>query len=275
MYRDEVMGRYSIGTNCVRIIFILLNCIFFLLGAAIGGVASWLLYLGEENDYSVITGHSLVSGAALLLTAGVLTLVISALGIVGACGMWRPLLFIYILLVIFIALIEIAAGVTGLIFRDEVSDQVKDRMLTAMEDYRASSNSRGYRKDVNNVVGYVQKTFECCGVNSSVDWFFVNPNVTAAEGNMPPRECRCTVGENSHCAKFNFTYIPPGSQDEIDAVYQAWNRGCLSYVRDNLDTVAFSIVLLGFVVAGIELLGVVMAIGLFVCIAKRSSYTYV
>jgi hypothetical protein len=269
------MGRYSIGTNCVRIVFILLNGFFLLLGTALTGVAGWLLYLGEQNDYSVITGHTLVSGAALLLAAGVLTVVISGVGIVGACGMWRPLLFIYILLVILVALVEIAAGVVGLLLRDEVANQVEERMYSAMEDYRASSSSSSYRKDVNNVVGYVQKTFRCCGVNSSVDWFMVNPNVTYAEGNKPPRSCQCTVGEQSHCAQFNFTYFPPGSMEERDADYQAWNRGCLSYVHDNLDTIAFIVGVLGFGIAGIELLGVAIAIGLFVCIAKRGNYTYV
>lgn len=269
------MGRYSIGTNCTRIIFIVLNCLFLLLGGAITGVGSWLIYLGEQNDYSVITGHTLVSGAALLVAAGSITLLISGVGIVGACGMWRPLLFIYILLVIFVALIEIAAGIAGLILRDEVASKVKDRMYTAVEDYRASSNSRGYRSDVNNVVNYVQKTFECCGVNSSVDWFIVNPNVTEVEGNRPPRTCQCNLGQQSHCAQFNLTYIPPGSQEERNVVYQAWNRGCLTYVRDNLETVALSMGVVGFVVAAVELLGVALAIGLFVCIAKRSNYTYV
>ena len=273
--REREMGRYSIWTNCARIVFILLNLFFVLIGAALAGVAGWLIYLGEDNDYSVITGHTLVSGAALLLTAGVITIFIAAVGIVGSCGMWRPLLFVYILMIIFAALIEIAAGITGLVLRDQVANEVKDRMTDAMEDYRASSSADDYRRDVNNVVGYVQRTFECCGVNSSVDWFMVNPNATVAEGNRPPRSCGCTVGRQSHCAQFNFTYIPPGSQEERQALYQAWNRGCLSYVRDNLATLAITMGALGFAVAAVELLGVALAIGLFVCIAKRSNYTYV
>ena len=269
------MGRYSIATNCTRIVFILLNIAFLVLGAAIAGVAGWLIYLGEDNDYSVITGHTLVSGAALLLTAGIVTVVISGVGIVGSCGMWRPLLFIYILIIFFVALIEIAAGITGLVLRDQVANEVKDRMMSAVEDYRYSSSSSDYRRDVNNVVGHVQRTFECCGVNSSRDWFMLNENVTDAEGGRPPRSCQCTVGRQSHCAEFNFTYIPPGSQVERNVEYEAWNRGCLTFVRDNLTTVAIAMGTLGFVVAAIELLGVALAIGLFVCIAKRGNYTYV
>ena len=48
------------------------------------------LYVGEENSYDVITGNSIVSGAALLVFAGGVTLVVSAVGMVGAFGMWRP-----------------------------------------------------------------------------------------------------------------------------------------------------------------------------------------
>ena len=269
------MGHYSIGTNCCRIVFILINVVFLFLGAGIAAVASWLIYLGEQHNYSVITGHTMLSGAALLLVAGAITMVVSGVGILGACAMWRPVLFIYILLVIFVALIEIAAGITGFVFRDEVGSEAKERMFTAMEDYRVSSSSSDYRGDVNNVVGYVQRTFECCGVKSSKDWFMVNPNVTAEEGNKPPSSCLCTVGENGHCAQFNFTYIPPGSQDERDAVYEAWNRGCLTQVRDNLYAVAFAIGVVGFVVAATELLGIILAVGMFVCIAKRSTYAYV
>lgn len=269
------MGRYSVGTNCCRVIFILINIIFLILGVGIASVGSWLIYLGEQNDYSVLTGHTMLSGAALLLTAGVITLIISGVGIFGALAMWRPLLFIYILLVIFAALVEIAAGITGFVFRDEIGNQVKVRMYMAIEDYRASSSDPDYRRDVKNVVGYVQNTFECCGVNSSIDWFMVNLNTTQELGGKPPPSCDCTVGQDSHCENFNLTIIPPGTQNKINATYEAWNRGCLSYVRDNLNSVAISIGIVGFVVAATELLGVAMAVGLFVCIAKRSNYTYV
>lgn len=269
------MGRYSVGTNCCRVIFILINIIFLILGVGIAGVGSWLIYLGEQNDYSVLTGHTMLSGAALLLTAGVITLIISGVGIFGALAMWRPLLFIYILLVIFAALVEIAAGITGFVLRDEIGNQVKVRMYMAIEDYRASSSDPDYRRDVKNVVGYVQNTFECCGVNSSIDWFMVNLNTTQELGGKPPPSCDCTVGRDSHCENFNLTIIPPGTQNKINATYEAWNRGCLSYVRDNLNSVAISIGIVGFVVAATELLGVAMAVGLFVCIAKRSNYTYV
>ena len=46
------------------------------------------------TDYDVITGSDTVSFAALLLVGGVITFIVAAVGIVGACAMWRPLLII-------------------------------------------------------------------------------------------------------------------------------------------------------------------------------------
>lgn len=65
-----------------------------ILSLAIFAGGAWLLYVGEENDYDVITGSSIVSGAALLVLAGGVALVVSAVGMVGAFGMWRPILII-------------------------------------------------------------------------------------------------------------------------------------------------------------------------------------
>ena len=60
---------------------------------AVFALGAWLLYVREENDYDVITGSgSIVSGAALLLLGGGVAIVVSALGMVGAYGLWRPVL---------------------------------------------------------------------------------------------------------------------------------------------------------------------------------------
>ena len=73
---------------------VLFSLIYQILGLAIFCVGVWLVYLQEEADYDVITGSTIVSGAALLVLAGGVTLVVSAVGIVGAYGMWRPVLVI-------------------------------------------------------------------------------------------------------------------------------------------------------------------------------------
>ena len=62
-----------------------------IIGLALIGVGIWLIV--EGTDYSFIT-DSLASPAALLIVAGVVTVVISIVGIVGALGMWYCVLVV-------------------------------------------------------------------------------------------------------------------------------------------------------------------------------------
>ena len=62
------------------------------IGLTISAVGIWLVV--EGNSLSVITGNSYVSGAAVIIAAGVVTALICVLGIVAAIGKFRPLLAI-------------------------------------------------------------------------------------------------------------------------------------------------------------------------------------
>lgn len=63
-----------------------------MVGAIAFAIGVWGVVVG--SDYSVITGDETVSAAALLLVGGVITFAVAAIGIVGACAMWKPLLLI-------------------------------------------------------------------------------------------------------------------------------------------------------------------------------------
>ena len=61
------------------------------------------------------------------------------------------------------------------------------------------------------------------------------PEIFAANGNQPPRECICDK-EESNCELFNFTYVPEGAFVDQQALYYAWDRvsayvcTCILYV---------------------------------------------
>ena len=63
-----------------------------LIGLALVALSIYLLSTG--NDLSFFTGNQIASGGALILIAGVVTAVISFLGVLGAIGMWPVLLII-------------------------------------------------------------------------------------------------------------------------------------------------------------------------------------
>ena len=62
------------------------------MGIVLIGFGSWVLSL-EENDSDEVTSD-ISLGAALLVAAGCVTFVVAAVGIIGACGMLRPILII-------------------------------------------------------------------------------------------------------------------------------------------------------------------------------------
>jgi len=73
------------------------------------------------NSLSFLTGgNSYTGGAALLIICGVITVVITGLGILGGIGLWRPILVIYVIALVILVLLEIVAGILGFVFRGEV-----------------------------------------------------------------------------------------------------------------------------------------------------------
>ena len=63
-----------------------------IVGLALIGVGIWLLV--QETDYSFVTDSLYASPAALLIVAGVITVVISIVGVIGALGMWYCVLIV-------------------------------------------------------------------------------------------------------------------------------------------------------------------------------------
>jgi hypothetical protein len=79
-------------THTWRLIFIVLNVIFTIIGLALISVGIWLIVRG--TDYSFITDSLYASPASLLIVAGIVTVVISIVGIIGALGMWYCVLIV-------------------------------------------------------------------------------------------------------------------------------------------------------------------------------------
>ena len=63
-----------------------------LLGLGVLAVGIYLIVTAQTLDF--VTGIEYANGAILLIVAGVVTALIAALGFIGACLKWRPLLAI-------------------------------------------------------------------------------------------------------------------------------------------------------------------------------------
>ena len=76
------------------------------IGLALIGLAIYLL--ATQNDLTVLTGNRFASGGVLILIAGLITTIISFVGVLGAIGMWPVLLII-------VSSVEIVACVKSLV----------------------------------------------------------------------------------------------------------------------------------------------------------------
>lgn len=250
------MGSYGSTTNAVRWIFVICNIVFLALGATSFGIGVWGVVEGRE--YDVVTGDDTLSAAVLLLVGGFITMIVAFVGIVGAIGMWRPLLLIYSLAVVVIIILEFVAAILAFVFVDNITDVIEENMEDAIRDYRLNDTS----SDVNDAVETVQDNFECCGINNASDWIRLNPDAVEGNEGIPPANCICDLNEDD-CVQFQ------------DGSIGVWEEGCLEKLEDNLRPVGIAVGVIGIIFAVIEALLVLMALCLCCCIYSARHKTTV
>uniref|UniRef100_A0A8C9XB99 Tetraspanin-33 n=1 Tax=Sander lucioperca TaxID=283035 RepID=A0A8C9XB99_SANLU len=96
--------------------------------------------------------------ALLLIVVGSMMFLITILGCFGAL---RNAPFFGDLLTVLV--LQIAAGVVGYLFTDMVMERTEKLMMKAIVRYRED-------QDLENAIDFIQKKFQCCGVENFKDW---------------------------------------------------------------------------------------------------------
>lgn len=268
------MGKLGTCFQVFRVIFAIVNFIFLLIACVIFAVGVYLIV--ESQSYSFITGSDFASGAALLIVSGIVTAFIAALGFVGACLKWRPLLVAYAIILLLIVILQIIAGIIGFFFSDNAEEESGDRYRSGWEDaiteYRASEDDEGYNEDANDAVDFLQNALDCCGIDGPEDWGEFNPDYVTIEG--LPRSCDCDDDDDEDiCGTPTFSYA---NMTEIYNRNQTvWTRGCYNRTVDLV--VAFAIVYggIGFAFGIFEIIGIFVALILCCCISSNKKQEYV
>lgn len=252
------MGSGSeLGTcaNIIRAIVVIINILFGILGVIVFAIGIWAIV--EDQNYSFVTGNNIVSGAAILIAAGIITFIICVIGILGAIFKLRPLLLVYALAVFIIVVLEIVAGIVAFVFRGDVINEINDRSLEALSMYRVAEDQVGYMEDVNDFVIFVQESLDCCGVNNASDWFYQNP--TAVNNTAPPGLPACPMcdeTERDDCVTF----------DEFGRTFVAVPDGCAAGSSDRLSVFLYAVGGVGIAFGILEVVGILFALFLCCCI---------
>ena len=232
-----------------KFIFVFFNILFLILGLVIVGVGAWLV--AENNAFVALTGNSVVSGAALIIVAGGVTVIIAAVGILGALCQARPLLVIFAVTLIIIVILEIVGAGLAIYFRNNIRVFLDDGFKRA---FAAFSNGDS-ALDV--AVNAYQNQVDCCGAENYTDW--MNSDFFMTKQRFPDSCCRDDAGNcRGNSTSLRMTGCIPAT---------------IGAVTNNVGAaVAVGGIALAF--GFLEVAGIVLSLGLCCCI-HRSKLTLV
>lgn len=119
--------------------------------------------------------------ALLLMLLGSLTFVLTFLGCCGSLRNAPCLLKMFAGFLGGVILLQVAAGVAGFLLTDTVMERTEAVMKRALQLYRED-------RDLENLVDFLQRKLQCCGVESYLDWSH-NQYFNCSESNPSLEAC--------------------------------------------------------------------------------------
>jgi len=158
-----------------KLLFLIFLVLYFIAGLSLlitGSVAH-----RHATQFSVITGYSLMSGAGFVIALGVIILVLSIVGFIGAYKNRLSLLQVFIGSLFIVLLLQLIAAIVAFTLRNKAEDKLRTKLINSLPDY-----SKG-NAEVRNEWDNLQQTWLCCGVDNLVDW------VKYGKREGPPDSC--------------------------------------------------------------------------------------
>ena len=150
----------------MKLLIIVPNVILFILGCAMtayGGVVIGKIV--KEYESIAEMKKAMDAGGALLLIAGIFSVLTSLMGCFGAAADKRKLLIAYNVIVSLVLLFEVGGAIAGFIAKKQLKTEVKKEMYESLNKYGQNNKTT-----VDNMIDLVQRDLKCCGVESKNDW---------------------------------------------------------------------------------------------------------
>ncbi|XP_047443950.1 tetraspanin-33 isoform X2 [Mugil cephalus] len=191
--------------------------------------------IAKEKD---VVDTLTVDPALLLIITGSVMFLITFLGCFGALRNATCLLKLFLGIVTVVLVLQIAAGVVGYVFTDMVMERTEKLMMKAIVRYRED-------QDLENAIDFIQKKFQCCGVETYRDWS-QNVYFQCADTNPSVEACgvpfSCCTGLQNQTVLNTMCGYGAQTQDEASAAQLVFTVGCLErivwWAKNNLLLVA-------------------------------------
>ncbi|KAM6038586.1 CD63 antigen isoform 1-T2 [Theristicus caerulescens] len=231
------------GMKCVKFLVFIFNFIFWVCGVAL--IAIGIYAQVALNKALAVSNASASTSPVAILVLGIIIFFISFF---GCCGAWKEsycMVTTFAVLLSIIFLVEIAAAITGYVFKDKVRSVLEDGLWDAMHKYEED-------KPLREAVDELQREFNCCGANNYTDWATIEPFKL---NDTVPRSC-CRVNTTS-------CNVHPSPA----TVYE---KGCLQSIEAWMKKNILIVAAVALGIAFFEILGIIFAC----CLMKgiRSGY---
>ncbi|CAK8672192.1 unnamed protein product [Clavelina lepadiformis] len=186
------------NAECCKYLMFFFNLLIFLGGAALLGVGIWVTVGGDSFKQLVSSDPAIFNAVYIIIAVGALLFVVGFLGCCGAIKENKCLLATFFVMILLIFILEIVGGVLAFVFYPDAKQTAIDSMKFYGED-----SEQG--KSVTAAWDAIQNTFECCGINNSLDWATVPMS--------PPASCGAALvisRPGCEAAMQNYFYILGG-----------------------------------------------------------------
>lgn len=230
----------STSANLVKYLLFLFNFLFVITGITI--MAIGLTVQGAYHNFREILDPQFFSVPTFLVVIGSFIFVIAFFGCCGAYKENYCMTLTFSILLVFIFILELAAGISGYVLRNDTYSLVSSTLQSSMGKYGGNTSN-----EITYIWDEIQVDFDCCGVHNSSDWGKTNQQLFN-ETFLPMSCCRTTPGAIGavHC---------------VDPIHPETLRktGCVTSFGNFIKAHAVSLGAAGIAIAVIQFFGVLFA----------------
>uniref|UniRef100_A0A182PKV3 Tetraspanin n=1 Tax=Anopheles epiroticus TaxID=199890 RepID=A0A182PKV3_9DIPT len=244
----------STSANFIKYLLFLFNFFFAITGVIIMAVG--LTVQGAYHNFRDILDAKFFSIPTFLVVIGSFIFVIAFFGCCGAYKENYCMTLTFSVLLILIFILELAAGISGYVLRNDTRELVSNALNSSMKSYGGENGG-----DITLIWDEIQVDFDCCGVYNSSDWAHANPT-KFNETFLPMTCCRQQTGAVGYVS----------CPDPNSATLR--KTGCIDSFGDFIKAHAVSLGAAGIVLAVIQFFGILFACYLAKQIKLQGISTY-
>jgi CD151 antigen len=267
------MAETGCGAKCAKLIILLINFVFGLIGIVLLGLGIFLVIDAKalHNEYFIPVGSS---ADMILIAAGVILivgLIIIFITIVGCCAAAREntgCLTFYSIILILVLILQIIAVILAGVFYNQIVNGLDDHMLKIVNEEYGQTG----KNDSTIFIDSLQKDLHCCGVTvkGPKDWEMSKWNNQTHQ--MVPETC-CTVNATGHTVDVTLCRQYAYKNDTELRPNYVYTQGCDSKVDGLIKK--YVGILIGVVIAIVLIQVVFIAIACLLRSHMARGYEYV